>query len=94
MILKVARNNLGLVRVGMSVSKKISKKAVQRNKIKRKLSALLKTKMPQIKEGSDILFIALPGLETKKFSEIREMCDILLKKARILTMPTGRQEND
>jgi ribonuclease P protein component len=79
--------------VGISVSKKISKKATLRNKIKRRLAALMGLKIPQMKDGLDIFLIALPGLETKNFSEMREMCDGLFKKARILAMPAGRQEN-
>ncbi len=85
LILKVAPNDLGIIRVGISVSKKISKKAVLRNKIRRRLSALLKAKIPQVKNGLDIFLIALPGLENKKFLEIKEICDSLFKKARILS---------
>ena len=93
LILKTAPNILGAVRVGISVSKKISKKATLRNKIKRRLSALMGLKIPQIKDGLDIFLIALPGIETKKFLEIEAMCDSLLKKARILAVPAGRQES-
>ncbi|MFH1401672.1 MAG: ribonuclease P protein component [Parcubacteria group bacterium] len=84
LVLKAARNSLGKVRVGISVSKKISKKATLRNKIKRRLAACLKPKIPQIKEGLDLFLIALPGLETKNFSETKKECDSLFKKARIL----------
>lgn len=84
LLLKTAANDLGIVRVGISVSKKVSQKATGRNKIKRRLAALLKPKMLQIKEGLDIFLIALPGLETKNFSKTKEMCEALFKKARIL----------
>lgn len=94
LILKILKNDSDNVRVGISVSKKISKKAVLRNKIKRRLSACLKSKMPQIKKGLDLFLIALPGLETKNFSETEEMCEALLKKVKILSMPAGSHEND
>jgi len=94
LILKNAPNGLGIVRVGISVSKKVSKKAILRNKIKRRLAALVGPKIPQIKGGLDIFLIALPGLETKKFLEMREICEALFKKAKILTMSAGRQENN
>ncbi len=94
LILKTAPNALGMVRVGISVSKKISKKATLRNKIKRRLAALMRMRIPQIKDGWDLFLIALPGLETKNFLETKEICDSLLRKAVILAMPASRQEND
>jgi ribonuclease P protein component len=93
LILKTAPNNLGKVRVGISVSKKISKKATLRNKVKRKLAALMGQKLPQIKDGLDIFLIALPGLETQKFSETRGMCETLLKRAGALKNDGNGEKN-
>lgn len=84
LILRIVKNNINQTRFGVSVSKKISKKATLRNKIKRRLLSLLKPRSPKIKTGVDIFLIALPGLETKDFWEIKEMIHELFTKAKIL----------
>ncbi len=55
-VLKVAKNNEAGPRVGIVVSKKVSKKAVTRNKIKRKVRSFLEK---NIKRGDnrDLLFL-------------------------------------
>jgi len=84
LILRAVPNVFGVVRVGISVSKKVSKKATLRNKLKRRLSEIAKKKMPQIKKGWDVFLIALPGLENKSFLEIDKTCENLFKKAKVL----------
>ena len=79
--LKTVKNDLNCSRFGFVVSQKISKKANIRNKVKRKLREIIKTKIKLIKPGNDIVVIALPGLENKNFQEIKEMVNELLKKS-------------
>lgn len=83
LVLKTIQNNLNIPRFGFVVSQKVSKKAVQRNKIKKRLRKLVFLKIPEIKKGIDGVFIALPGLENKNFWEIKEITDTLFKKAKI-----------
>ena len=52
--LKLAKNNLKVTRFGFVISLKVSKKASLRNKIRRRLRAIAKTKIPQIKTGFDM----------------------------------------
>jgi len=73
LIIKTAKNGLEMPRVGIVVSKKISKKAVVRNKVRRRLSVTIKGQFENIKKGTDNIFIALPGIEKKDFSEIKEI---------------------
>ena len=47
------------------VSQKVSKKATIRNKIKRRLTEAIKTETKNIKIGTDLVLIALPGIEKK-----------------------------
>jgi ribonuclease P protein component len=84
LLLKEINNNAGHTRFGISISKKISKKATLRNRIKRQIASLLKSDLPAIKKGKDVLLIALSGLEKKNFSEIRENISALFKKAKII----------
>ncbi len=84
LILKTAKNSLKTSRFGFIISKKISKKAVVRNKIKRVLRELVRLKLKEIKKTSDNLLIAAPGLETKDFWEIEEMITKLFKKGGLI----------
>ncbi len=80
LILKAVKNNLNKTRFGFVVSKKVSPKATTRNKIKRRISGLVKSKMNKLEKGIDVMLIALPGLETKDFWEIEETLNKLLRK--------------
>jgi len=84
LVLKFVSNNLKKNRFGIIVSQKISKKATLRNKIKRRLRTLLKTILPKIKKGIDVVLVALPGLEKKDFLELKETLNKLFKKAKLL----------
>jgi ribonuclease P protein component len=84
LILKINKNTLSQTRFGFIVSQKVSKKAVLRNKIKRRLREIVREKGKFFKKGLDILLIACPGLEKKDFWEIDETLDKLFKKAKCL----------
>ena len=84
LILKTAKNNLDKIRFCFVVSNKISPKATVRNRLKRKLSELVRTKLKTLKSGTDNILIASPGLEIKDFWEIEESLNKLFLKARIL----------
>jgi ribonuclease P protein component len=83
LFLKWKKNN-SKKRFGFLVSKKISKKATIRNKIKRQLRVLVAQKIKEIKEGFDIVLIALPTVKEKKFPELKETLEELFKEAKIL----------
>lgn len=80
LIFKILENNSGKNRFGFIVSQKVAKKAVLRNKIKRRLRAVVGANMKNIKNGADIVLIALPGIEKKEFSEIQSSISKILSK--------------
>ena len=82
LILKISENNLEFSRFAFVVGKKVSKKAVQRNSIKRKLSEIARTQMPGLDKGWDLILIALPGIKEEKNLEAAVIS--LFKKARIV----------
>lgn len=84
LLLRVSKNDIDKVRFGISVSKKVSKKATLRNKLKRRLASLLAIYLPRIRKGTDLLFITLPGMELKTFPEIKETIGELFKKSKVL----------
>lgn len=84
LFLKISKNNLNFIRFGFVISKKISKKAIIRNKIKRRLSEIIRMDLPEIKKGWDGIIITSPGIETKGFEDLKENLENLFKKARLL----------
>jgi len=82
LFLKTLENNLKISRFGFIISQKISKKATTRNKIKRRLRQLIRSKLKEIKQGIDVLLIALSGLEKKDFQEMEETINKIFKKAK------------
>lgn len=84
LFLKVKKNNLKESRFGFIASLKVSKKAVFRNKIKRRLRETVREKLSEVKSGIDVVLIAQKGTEEKDFSEIKEVTNKLFKKAKIL----------
>jgi len=82
--LKIAKNNLESSRFGFIVSKKFSKKATVRNKIKRRLRELIRIKLSEIKEGIDCVITIASNFEINDFWELEEIVDKLFKKAGIL----------
>ncbi len=84
LVLKFLKNDLGTSRIGFAVGKKISKKAVVRNKLKRRLREAVKIYLPKLKSDYDLIFFSKKGSEKKEFSELKEMIEKLLEKAKLL----------
>ena len=85
LFLRFAPRSFGETRCGIVVSQKVSKKATVRNKVKRRIKAIVKQRLPKIKKGTDLVLIAKPGLETKDFQEIEGIIDKLLLGAKIIS---------
>jgi len=77
-------NGLDVSRFGFIVSKKVSKKATVRNKIKRRLREIVRGKRHFVKKGMDCALIANPGLEKENYKEISEIIEKLFKRAGLL----------
>jgi len=82
--LKINKNNLSNNRFGFIVSKKISKKAVVRNKIKRQFREIVRKEINNYRKGFDVAVIALPGVELKTFEEVSRALERAFKKIKIL----------
>ena len=84
LFLKLARNNLKIIRFGFVVGKNFSKKAASRNRIKRRLRGLVKNKLSETKPGFDVVLVVAKGLGIKDFRELAETINKLFKKAKLL----------
>lgn len=85
LFLKIIENKLQNSRFGFVVSQKISKKAVVRNALKRRLREVVRLNLPKIEKGLDGVFLTRPGLEQKDFHGLEIIINKLLKKANILS---------
>lgn len=70
---KVLINGLSHNRFGLVVSNKISKKATERNLLKRRIREVLRAFDPKLKAGFDMVIVVYPPMRGKKFSEIKEI---------------------
>lgn len=89
LVLIYKRNNKGLLRIGLSVSKKIGN-SVTRNLFKRRLRAALDKYIPQTDPNYNLIIIARQPITACDFSEICQATEYLLKKAGLLIL----SEND
>lgn len=86
LVLVIAPNKMRRSRFGIVVSQKVSKKATIRNKIKRRIRALLRGKLDKSRkgnEGFDVVLVALPGLGTKTFQEMKTIIYEIFKKTKL-----------
>lgn len=82
--LKINKNNLEFSRFGFIVGLKISKKAVVRNKIRRRLSEIIRLKFKQISSGFDIVILTQPEIIGKSYQETEESLVVLFRKSKLL----------
>jgi ribonuclease P protein component len=81
--LKILQNNSNISRFAFVVSKKVSTKAVVRNKVRRRLSATIENNFQIIKKGFDVVLVALPSLKNEDFIIIKKRTENLLTKAKL-----------
>jgi len=82
--IKVLKNNRPQSRFGIIVSTKVSKKAVVRNRLKRRLSEVIRLNLSEIKSGFDVIIMVKQALAEKKYQEIESELLQLFKKASLL----------
>ncbi|MGC9048953.1 MAG: ribonuclease P protein component [Patescibacteria group bacterium] len=82
--LKWIKNNLSVSRFGIIVSLKVSKKAVIRNKLKRRLRAIIQQNLETIKTGFDIIILSNPEIKKLNFTKLKRRLEMLLKRARLI----------
>ena len=82
--LTVNENNLKHSRFGFIVSKKVFQKAVNRNKIKRRLRWVIRDSLDKIRKGFDVVIIVIPGFKEENFPLIKKNINNLFQKAGIL----------
>jgi len=83
--IRIAKNDLKISRFTVVTSLKLSKKAVVRNKLKRRLREIIRKEiLPSIKSGFDGVVLTKVGLLELSFDDIREQTTKLFKKAKLI----------
>jgi len=85
--IKCAKNGLEISRFGILVSTKVSKKAVIRNKIKRRIRQALLPQMELLKTGYDCAIICRPAIIEKSYKDILSLLEHSLNKLRLYKRP-------
>ena len=81
---KVDRDSKPETKFGISIGKKVSKKAVVRNQIKRQIKGIVRTKLSEIAPGWKIVIIVKPKAIECKYEHFLRELEQLLKQAKII----------
>lgn len=81
---RAVKNDLPENRFGFVVGANVSKKATDRNKIKRRLRFAIQQMEDRIKRGFDVIIIASPQIKEKKYQEVEKDVETTLSNIKIL----------
>ena len=83
------RQNGRPTRIGISISHKVSKRAVVRNRIKRQIRAALRQLLPRLSPGWDLVVIVKPKAVECNSGEFLQELEQLLVQAEVLNGYSG-----
>ncbi len=81
--LRAVRNDVGRTRVGFSTGRRLGG-AVVRNRIRRRLRAIVRELSPRIEAGWDVLIVARPGAVGAGYRELVIVLERLLRRTGVL----------
>ncbi len=81
--LKYQVNDQKTLRLGFVVSTKVDKKAVIRNKVKRRMREALRAELDNIKNGNDLLFIAKKSCIDLSLVDLKKQIQFALKTTHL-----------
>lgn len=82
--IRVVANQLSRSRVTIVISTKVAKRAIARNRARRRLRALLREAWPRVKPGNDLLITSRSDLSQLQAEQLRQEILGLLEKAQLL----------
>lgn len=82
--IKAVKNKERFNRIAIIVSLKVSKKAVIRNKLKRRVAHVLKEYIPEFQENYDIVSIVLPPAKEVNYRELKYTVKEHLERLKII----------
>jgi ribonuclease P protein component len=84
LIIKTLPNDLEETRFAFIVSKKFSKKAVERNRIRRQISEAVKDNLATVKKGTDVVILSMPGSQEWDTEDVKKIVNKLFSKAKLI----------
>lgn len=81
--LKFVKNQLSFSRFAIIISNKVSKKATQRNRLKRQISEIIRLNLEKIRPGFDFVFIINPKILELKPIQLKDMVLKTLNKLKL-----------
>lgn len=82
--IKYRVNGLPVARIAIVVGKTVSKNAVVRNRVRRRLREIMRARLPRIKPGFDLVLIARAAAIRKTFVELETTMDGVLRRSRLV----------
>lgn len=83
LVLYVYKNNKGINRIGISVSKKVGKSVV-RSRVKRLIGESVRLNKNNLKQGYDLVFVARSASNDKCYKDIENSVKYLFKKSGLI----------
>jgi ribonuclease P protein component len=82
--IKAVRNEQKNSRFVIIIGVKVSKKATQRNKLKRRIAHILKEYLPEFKRSYDVAVVVLPSSKDKQYGDLKKVVHFHLKKLKMI----------
>jgi ribonuclease P protein component len=79
-----AEEPAALSRFGISISQKVSKRAVIRNRLKRQIRAAIRQFLPSVRSGLQIVVIVRPGAAVCEYGEFLRELEQLFSKLEVI----------
>jgi ribonuclease P protein component len=92
LLLRYRRNDLERTRFGISTGRRVGS-AVVRNRVRRRLRAVLRRLAVDIARGWDVLIVARPAAASASQAELEATLERLLATAELLSPATSRDVN-
>ena len=83
--IKYLQSNHPICRIGFSIGKNFSKKAVRRNRARRILQEICRNYIQSMKTGFDIVIMLKSGQEKLEFKKIKDVLKQIFTKANLFT---------
>jgi len=82
--IKAAANERGANRYGIIISAKVSKKAIERNKLKRQVREVIRRLDKKLISGVDLAVVVLPAALGRSFKSIGDELKMIFTKLKLL----------
>jgi ribonuclease P protein component len=92
LVFRTAPNKLGYSRFGFAISRRIARRAVVRNRLRRRLQDLMRR--APVQGGWDMLLIARTSAPTATFDELQQALANVMERAKVLAPVGGSEGSD